>query len=77
MAIQSILELFDLKAEPPAALELAESESSRCINEGNFLGAGEWLASSLPYLPEDEVERAFSNLIALWASLSERRVIPM
>lgn len=75
--MKTILEVLNLEDEDPAELlDLIEDEVVRCRNAGDLLGAGEWLASRLPYVGDDQVEELFSKIVAIWASPLELRVHP-
>ena len=74
--ILEVLNLTDLTEDPIELLDFIEDEVVRCRNAGDLLGAGEWLASELPYVGDDQVEELFSKIVAIWASPLELKVVP-
>jgi len=71
-----VLNLVDRKDEATVLLDLIDDEVVRCKNAGDLLGAGEWLASKLSYVDEDQVEEIFTKTVALWASPIELKIFP-
>ena len=74
--ILEVYDLTDLTDNRGELIELIEAEVIRCRDAGNLLGAGEWLASELPYVEDDEAAEIFTKLIALWASPLEFKILP-
>lgn len=74
--ILEVLKLADLTEDPAELLDLIDDEVVRCRTGGNLLGAGEWLASELPYVDDDQVEGIFSKVVGIWASPLELKVLP-
>jgi hypothetical protein len=74
--ILEVLNLTDFSEDPELLAELIENEVTKCRNAGDFLGAGEWLASDLAYVDEDRVEELFCKIVALWASPLEVKLLP-
>ena len=79
MPSRTILEIVGL-SEPvedkQLLLELADEEIELCRSEGDLLGAGEWLFSTLPYANPGEFENILVKVVALWSSPIESRVSP-
>ena len=79
MPSTTILEIVGL-SEPvedkQLLLELADEEIELCRSEGDLLGAGEWLFSTLPYANPGEFENILVKVVALWSSPIESRVSP-
>lgn len=75
--MKSILEIqgYSDIGNPDELIELCLSESHKCKSKGDFLGAGEWLASILPYIRDDESEKTFANIVCLWATPLQIKVI--
>ena len=79
MAIKTILEvlnLADLTDSPTELLDIIDDEVVHCINNGDLLGAGEWMVSKLPRAKEEQVNEIFSQVVALWASPLELKLRP-
>jgi hypothetical protein len=74
--ILEVLNFTDFAEDPELLAELIEDEVVKCRNAGDFLGAGEWLASKLAYGDEDHLEELFCKIVALWASPLELKVLP-
>ncbi len=74
--ILQVLDMTHMADEPTEMMELIDDEIVRCTNAGDLLGAGEWLASKLPYADEDEFEDIFCKMVAMWASPLELKVLP-
>ncbi|GAF87288.1 unnamed protein product, partial [marine sediment metagenome] len=77
--MKTILEVFsltDLAENPDELIELIDDEVANCRNVGDLLGAGEWLASTFPYVGEDQLEEIFCKIVALWASPLELKAVP-
>lgn len=79
--MKTILEIFDLTSTHPdqdrdVIVDLVDEQVQKCIDEGDYLGAGEWLSSKLPFVEEDQIEEIFSKAIALWASPGEFKQLP-
>ena len=65
--MKTILELLNLSefAEDRELLsELIEDEVTKCIDAGDSLGAGEWLASKLVHGDVDDPEELFCKILA-------------
>ncbi len=67
---------YDRIASSEELLDLTATEGQSLKECGDYLGAGEWLASLLFYDKSENTERAFSNMIALWASPADLRALP-
>ncbi|NQS89357.1 ATP-binding protein, partial [Patescibacteria group bacterium] len=78
MAIKTIIEIHNLTdlVNEPEGIDLINDEVVSCKNAGDFLGAGEWLASEFYYVKEQQTEEIFSKVVAFWASPLELRVVP-
>jgi hypothetical protein len=74
--ILEVLNLTDFAEDSALLAELIEDEVTKCRNAGDFLGAGEWLASELAYVDEDHLEELFCKIVALWASPLEVKMLP-
>ena len=66
--LAEILSLSDVTDSPSEILDYIDDEVVTCKNNGDLLGAGEWLVSKLAYIEDHEVEEVFSRVTALWAS---------
>lgn len=75
--MKSILEIqgYSEIGNPEELIDLCITESHKWKSKGDFLGAGEWLASILPYVRDDEGEKTFASIISLWATPLQLRVI--
>jgi len=73
--ILEILGLANQEEDVSFILELIDDEYLSCKNKGDNLGAGEWLASKLLYLDEDEIEEDFCKIVSLWSSPLEFKVL--
>jgi hypothetical protein len=74
--ILEVLNLVDRKDDTSILLDLIDDEVMRCKNSGDLLGAGEWLASKLLYVDEDQADEIISKTIALWACPLEIKIFP-
>ena len=74
--IIEVLGFTDFAEDPSLMLELIEDEVHSCRNAGDLLGAGEWLAGSLRFIEEVQIEEVFCKIVALWASPLEFKVLP-
>ena len=57
-------------------LEYIDDEFQAAFSEGDLLGAGEWLASSLNYQSETSTDELIALVVALWSSVGELPIIP-
>ena len=79
MPSRTILEILDygkLTEDETELMEFVDEEIERCRNEGDLLGAGEWLISKLPYADPGEFGKILARVVALWASPAELKVLP-
>jgi hypothetical protein len=74
--ILEVLNLTDFAEDSELLAELIEDEITKCINSGDLLGAGEWIASELEYGDKKNLEELFAKIVALWASPFELKVLP-
>ena len=67
----------EFKENRGESLDLIDGEYIHCLNKGDLLGAGEWLASKFVLLKDEkEIEEVFSKIIAFWASPLELKIHP-
>jgi hypothetical protein len=72
--MQTLYRLFDVSQIATAESEIiafVNGEVNDCIEKGDVLGAGEWLASRLDCAGSDGIDGVMAKNIALWASPSE------
>jgi len=74
--IIEFLDLSSLEEEQAEILDLIEDEIAQCKNNGDLLGAGEWMSAKLVYANKDQVDDILSKTIAFWASPLELKVVP-
>ncbi len=74
--ILEVIGFVDQEEDLSDLLEIIDDEYIRCRNTGDNLGAGEWLASKLHYLNEDQVEEVFCKIVSFWSSPLELKTSP-
>jgi hypothetical protein len=77
--MQTLYRLFEVSQIATIESELIElinDEANECIEKGDVLGAGEWLASRLDCAGSDGIDGVMAKNIALWASPSELEFSP-
>jgi hypothetical protein len=77
--MRTILRLLDLAKDARTEADiigLITDEANACIESGDLLGAGEWLASSLDYASGAPAEATTAKVLALWASAGELSFSP-
>jgi hypothetical protein len=67
-ALAEILNLSGITDNQSELLDYIDDEVLTCRNNGDLLGAGEWLVSKFVYASDDQLEEIFSRAIAFWAS---------
>ncbi len=58
----------DIAEDEELLKELIDDEFTKCRNDGDLLGAGEWLASYMAFTNEEDIEKLFCNIVSIWAS---------
>lgn len=66
-----LFEVSEIATTENEILEFVNGEVNACIEKGDVLGAGEWLASRLDCAGADGIDGVLAKNIALWASSSE------
>lgn len=79
MSYPTILEvhkLGELANNKIELIDLLDQEFRSSRDAGDYLGAGEWLASKLHYVASEQFEETFANIVAIWASPTELKTLP-
>jgi len=71
-----LFEVSQLTTTESEILEFVNDEANRCIEKGDLLGAGEWLASRLDCVGSDGIDAVMAKNLALWASPSDLSFVP-
>ena len=66
-------------SKPGSLLNSIDEKYDICINNGDYLGAGEWLICklSLKKCGDKEIEEIFAKTVSLWASPFALKTIPV